>query len=195
MARRLQTALRTWAGLFENFKRMCLLKWWDRKLRPCQEGTKWWRAPGLLRWRLLHQHCGGSWGTNPRRVTTGLVGLRELWKVVTVLRERALGSGLLTSYHLDGRESSQPSCGHEVLRPAASLFLGGTIHHAGVSVLSLAADWLLHIMVILKIGWTALYCRALGRWPSRQFMCLWKKAVKLYKFKIWEIHDIGCLIE
>lgn len=51
--------LKNWAGLFENFKKKWLMKWWIREPRPCQE-MKWWHALGLLRWRCSVSSAGAA---------------------------------------------------------------------------------------------------------------------------------------
>lgn len=191
IARWLQTALRTWARLLEKYKRKHLVKWWNRKPRPCQEGSDYDLCPWAAQMDVLHQQCRGSWDANHSWVNPGLAWFKGIVVVGDSFKRKPAISGedfgqwLGNIIPLDERR----------VRPA-SLWAGdpetnnclsiSRVNHSLCRCLCPESGWWLMCAYhgYPKIGWTAIYCHALGRWPSDNLCFLEKKRVKWYKFKI-----------
>lgn len=167
----LSTQIAWWlqAALFENFEKKRLMKWWNREPWPCQEGMKLWLMLLGCSDGVRHQQCEDIWDANRGLVNTSLV-LREFWWVVTVLtvslpfQEKALGSGLLTSYHLIERRAKPAFLLGGGLEASNDLSVS-RVNHSLCRCLGSESGWWLMFAYCgyPKIGWTAMYCHALGR--------------------------------
>lgn len=120
---------------------------------------------------MLHQQGAGSWDANHSWGNPGLASFKRVlvggdhFKSSPAISRERFGQWLGNVIHWLKEESSQSLFGQEVWRPAAFLFLGESF----IMQVSLPQVWLVTDVCIswcLKIEWTTVYFRALGRWPS-----------------------------
>lgn len=173
MARWLQTASRFWAGLLEKGKRKCLVKRWDRKPRPWQEREGYDSCSRAAQTDMLRQPCGGSWDVAHH---SGLTPTLAWFKRIVVvgdgskskpaIKGECFGQWLGNIIPLDERGFQLASLWAGVSE-TNSLSISRADHSLSRCLCPESGCWLMFAYCgYPKIGWTAIYCHASGRWPS-----------------------------